>query len=436
MSKSPIGTSLCAIWKAAPRRLSDFWRKIFIHNKSVTTPIARKFNNNKGAIFQVRQAPSAFFLLAVVLLLPAIGRAQSLDLSGYLEHQYTLTRQKDEWVHLDHDRLRLDLNATAGKRTRASAGIIWQLYRGDTTINLARQLPPAIAERTGNLTTTLSNRSFLNHAYVSFRPGPVEVVVGKQYMTWGAAWVFNPTELFRPKNVFEPSYDREGVGALVVKIPLGPLSDLLVGLVPNGSLSESGKVARVRIPIGSWDASAVAAYLTENSVPFNVAGSDGNAGRITVGGDLTGEIGNFGIWVEGTFSDRAEEQWIEATLGGNHSLADGTLFLVEVLYNGRGAWNAPYEAGAWIGRLTGDTRTLGRLTSYAMVSRQVGQLWNLAGSLIANPGDGSAVFVPSISYDFAENVELTFIGLAHLGEVNDEYGRDQYGGYVRGRVYF
>ena len=363
------------------------------------------------------------------------AQAAGARLTGYLEHQFGAARERGRWTQLDYDRVRLDLAARAGRGTRVSAAAVWQLYRGDTRVRLRDQLPSEFGPLVDTTSVVLEDRRYVNHAYVAFSRGGVEITAGKQFLTWGAAWVFNPTELFRPKDIFEPTYEREGVGALSARVPLAALGDVLVAYVPDGSFRTSGKILRARYHVAGFDVSGLAAAVYETPAALGGAPAAPQR-RLVLGGDLSGEVLGLGVWAEGTWSERAGERWGEATLGGNTTLGDGTLLMVEGYFNGRGTWGEPYAAAAWLGRLAGERRSLGRLVLFGSASRQYGDLWRLGVAALVNPGDGSAVMIPSVSYEFAENVELSAEGVVSTGRDGTEYGSGTAGGFVRARVYF
>jgi hypothetical protein len=382
---------------------------------------------------------AAVAFAAAVLCVPTVLVAQqSARLTGYLEHQFSANYYSNSgWQQIDYDRLRLDLNARAGLGTRVSAAVVYQLYRGNTTIALADVLPQELAALVDTASVTLETLHYLNHAYVTIRPGPVELTAGKQYLTWGAAAVFNPTELFRPKNILEPGYEREGIGAVSAKLPLGQLSDVRVAWVPEGGFDTSGKLLRVRHHIAGFDLSALVAEVYEQTIPTAIFGTTGVlARRRTIGGDVTGELLGLGVWTEATWSDLEGERWVEVTAGGNYTLEDGTRLMLEGYYNGRGESDAPYSPASWLSRLSGNSRTLGERILVGNVTRPFGQLWQVGFSALGNVGDKSAVLIPSVAYSFAENVDLMFNGQLHLGEDGTEFGAGNYGGFLRGRVYF
>ena len=382
-----------------------------------------------------RTLPAALILL----LTPAAETPaqESPRLNGYLEHQYSVSRIGGRWTHLDYDRFRADLEAQAGRSTRASAALIWQIFRGGTSIRLPDLFPEELRSLAPDITVEIEDQHYLNHAYIVLHPGPVEVTLGKQYLAWGRGMVFNPTELFRPKSLLEPSYEREGVGALSASLPTGQLGDVQLVVVPRERFRTSSKVLRTRQHLSGFDVSAMVAELHESVDPALPGRPAGDVRRrLTAGGDITGELLGFGVWVEGTYSEHGEARWWEVTAGGNYTLPWGTLVAVEGYYDGRGEWNDPYPYLDWLGRLSGARRTLGKGMVFATVSHQLRQLWTLGLSGLVNAGDGSAVVIPSLLYSFAQDVDLIFNGIVFVGDDGTEFGSQGHSAFLRARVYF
>jgi len=375
---------------------------------------------------------------------PAAAQAESFRINGYLEHQLSAAETPAGWGHTDYDRLRLDLEGRAGRGVLASAGVVWQLYRGRTTVRLSDAVPAALrAELPGDVSFTIDDRQYLNHAYISLYAGALGITAGKQYLAWGRGLVFNPTELFRPKALFDPAYEREGVGAISAAVELGALSDATLVYVPEESWRESSKVGRVRGHLAGFDVSALAAELWEpDAVAELLAGLGGPAvagtlaRRHTVGGDLSGELGGIGVWAEGTWSTLRDDDWIELTVGGNTTFPGDVLFALEGYIDGRGEWDGPYPLEDWLALAVGERRTLGRALIFSSLSRRSGDLMTLGVAALANAGDHSAALLPNLSYSFAENVDLFLQAIVAVGPDGTEFGTRGHGGLIRGRVYF
>ncbi len=378
--------------------------------------------------------------LAVVLLAlaPRAGWGQDIDarVTGYLEHQFSTSYAGGDWSILDYDRFRVDLEARAGLGTRLATAAVWQLYRGTTTVKLGDLLPEDLVPEVDSTFFEIEDRTFLHHAYFALNAGPVEVVAGKQYLTWGSSWAYNPTELFRPKDVLEPTYEREGVGAVSARVSLGALSDVQIALVPEGGIDTSGKVIRARHHVAGFDLSALLAEVHEPVADDIGAVEAEVVPRLMVGGDLSGELLGLGVWGEAAWSSQDGDSWMEVTLGGNYTLENGTLLLLEGYFNGRGEWSDSYALEQWLARALGYRLSLGKGILYGLMSRSFARTWTLGMSGLVNVGDGSAALVPAVAFAFAENVDLTFNGVVPLGPEGSEFGTSDPGGFVRGRVYF
>lgn len=375
-------------------------------------------------------------LFTLLVYIPAQGQ-ENAHISGYFEHQFSTSKTDAGWSQLDYDRLRIDLETRAGRNTRASAALIWQIFRGKTEISLRDVLPGHLKSLAPTVPVKIEDRHYLSHICITLHPGPFEITVGKQYLAWGSGMVFNPTELFRPKNLLEPTYEREGVDAISASLPTGSLGDLMIAMIPRGGFRTSSRVIRMRQHLAGFDLSALLAEMHERTGMGFLGGPAGDLERrITAGGDLTGEIFGMGVWLEATYSSLADGQWWEATLGGNYTLPWGTLIALEGYYDGRGKWNDPYPLRHWLGRLTGSRRTLGKGMLFGMVSHQTGRIWTFGMSGLANTGDRSTVLIPSVSCSFAQNVDLLFNGLIFIGRDGTEFGTQNHGGFLRIRAYF
>jgi hypothetical protein len=386
--------------------------------------------------------PRAAVALPVILLLstaPGTGRARAQQpprLNGYLEHQYSSSHTVGGWSQLDYDRFRLDLAAVAGRGARVEAAAVWQLFRGNTSVRLRDLLPEVYRPLAPNTAVTIEDRLYFNHLYAVVPMGAFDLTVGKQYLAWGRATAFNPTELFRPKNLLEPGYEREGIGAIALRATTGALGDVQAVLVPDGSFQTSAKVIRVRQHLAGFDLSALAAELHQGVGTSYLGGLAGpRRRRVTLGGDLSGEVLGLGVWLEGTWSSHEGQEWVELTLGGNYTLPGDVLVTLEGYYDGRGKWTPPYPLTSWLGRLIGARRTLGKGMVFGMLSHP-GELWSYGLAGVGNTGDHSVVLIPNLAWAFAQDVDFLFNAYLPLGSDGTEFGTTGAGGFVRLRIYF
>lgn len=378
-------------------------------------------------------------LTALTWPAPVQAQVQAPRLSGYLEHQFSVSETPSGWGHIDYDRLRLDIDASAGRGATGSAAVVWQIYRGRTTVPLAELVPAGLrAQVPAGAAYEIQDRQYLNHAYIALYAGPATITAGKQHLAWGRGAVFNPTELFRPKALFDPTYEREGIGALALALETGTLSDVQVVYVPEDDWRTSAKVARMRTHLAGFDLSALAAEVWETDPVPALLGRlpAAPARRVVLGGDVSGELPGIGIWAEGTWNRRDDIDWVELTVGGNTTLPGDFLVTVEGYLDGRGRTADPYPVEDWLAVATGTRRTIGRGLVFASLSHPASDLLGLAMAALTSASDGSAALLPSARYAFAENVDLFLQLIVTTGPDGTEFGTRGSGGLIRGRVYF
>ena len=178
----------------------------------------------------------------------------------------------------------------------------------------------------------LSSQLGVDRLNVSLYLPFADVVIGRQAISFGKAFLWNPLDVFRP---FDPtSFDRDyktGVDALTMEFPVGDESSLvLVGsvshedaLADNGLWYGASALARFGTTVGGWD----------------VALQGGKVyGGYQGGGAVSGELGPLAVRVEGAHFEPqgadpfAAHQSVVAGVG--HTFESGLQVEVEYFYNG------------------------------------------------------------------------------------------------------
>jgi len=68
---------------------------------------------------------------------------------------------------------------------------------------------------------TFSDRTFLDNAYLKLSLKAFDLTVGKQQISLGTGYVWNPTDVFNIKDPLDPTYEQPGHNALRVDVALG-----------------------------------------------------------------------------------------------------------------------------------------------------------------------------------------------------------------------
>jgi hypothetical protein len=396
----------------------------FIATVLVLPPILRIFAKASRPGRRHAAVISLLILTACLTLLsPVRLSAQGVSITGYYENtlQVDYTRDTKEQL-LDASKLRLDLTSNAGNGLTFTGNVNWIVYHGE----IVRDLAPYLPERVGSVLSAAGvpavyaldrERIFLDNAFLSWDRGAVRFRAGKQQLSWGPAYSFNPTDLFHRKTLLDPTYEKEGVTALRFDVRWGFGSQVSLIAAPGDDLSESGYALRFSTHIDAigYDAAVTLHAVTDSTSLDPTTFLTRAQRREAIGLELTGSMLGLGVWVEGNYNQmETEENFLRAVGGLDYTLPGGLYLLYERLYNERAAADTPYPVGDWLANL-----------SYG---EPVGQGWHLlglrkdltdlsAGSLyvfVAN--DGSFVLNPRLDLSVAQDADLIVFGGFTFGE--------------------
>lgn len=249
--------------------------------------------------------------------------------------------------------------------------------------------------------------------------------IGRQAVTWGNGFLFNPMDLFNP---FAPTdIEREyklGDDLALVQVPFAAGADLQGLVVPRRD-PETGDVER--------DQSAMAAKLhwRQQTVEFDCLAAF-NYGDLVFGIGAVGYAGGAAwrtdvTWtrVDDAFS---ADDYLSLTANLDYAWSGwGKNFygFLEFFYNGIGERETRKIFGndALLARLVrGDLFVVGRLYLNGMIQMEPHPLCNVFLTNITNLDDPSGILQPRVTWDVAQNVQLLFGGTVSYGGSETEFG--------------
>ena len=256
---------------------------------------------------------------------------------------------------------------------------------------------------------------YLDRANIELTLGRADVAFGRQAITFGKAYFWNPLDVFLAfgSTQFDRDY-KAGVDALRVDAPIGDLSGLTIVGVP-GRVEEQGPQTDEQ---SFWYRSALLARVYGNRRAWDLAVQGGKIlGGYQLGGALAGELGPVemrgeGAWFvtqdasarSGLTTAPVVEDHFSIVAGVGRSFVGGDLQLqAEYFYNGA-AQGLRRELFALIsaGRLQHLNRhLLGIVGSYRLhplLSSSLTALWGAS--------DGSWLLQPGLFYSVADEVEM------------------------------
>ena len=464
-------------------------------------------------------------ILILIGCLTTAGAAHALSLGGYYENQLNVQRLNGEDILFDSNKLRLDL-AHRYEGAAFGADLIYVFYAGDKRLYLDRMLPTAfmsdqreridritsmygaLIDRIGeldrafalsapsaqsledtffdSLTYELEDRFYVDNAYVRLSPGRFDITVGKQQLPWGTGYAWNPTDLFNTKNIFDPTYEKEGVTA--VKIAFTPVSmaEILAALVfldweeaiGFGDHFEPAAAFRVKGDAAGFDFSL--SYLQRTEYDFDMESqidqaeaaleqvlglgrlkmrlalpeieaalaSEGLAGmemaplqrrRHVAGADLVGEINGVGIWAEAAFSviDEPRRDWWEVLVGTDYTFDFETHVMAEYYYNGRGRSRAEdYTLNDWMSVFSSTVNQIGRHYIFAGGDHPVTDLSTMGIYGILNAGDLSCAAMINWTWSLYQDIELNLNAIYTGGPERAEFSVGPVSLWARLTAYF
>ena len=274
----------------------------------------------------------------------------------------------------------------------------------------------------------------LDRAYLVFSLPFADLQVGRQPIAFGSARAVNPTDLIAPFTY--EALDKEeriGVDALRLRLPLGAMGEVDVGLVAGDGLraGESAAFARSVFYVRQTDLALMALVFKEN---------------LLLGLDAARALGGAGSWVEAGYvfagavgAKRGDENYLRLSAGLDCSFGSKTYGFVEYHFNGAGAGAAADYLLQLGEKAYGDGAVylLGRHYLSPGLSYQVTPLLAATVQALVNAGDGSAFIFPRFEYSFAEDVFVeagAFLGTGPSAVAGTGVPRSEFGLYAH--IYF
>ena len=405
------------------------------------------------------------FYLLLLFLLPFVSFGQQLDVSGYFEPQMTVLNVKDTFYNLASNKLRIDLASDLSDHVSFGANFDYITYHGKTEWNILDYLPDTITQGVpttlqpffnftygdllqpfGPYYETRPDRIFLDNAFVRLAFKNLDVTVGRQQLSMGTGYTWNPTDLFNTKDVLDPTYEQPGHNAIRVDIPLSSSYGLAAFYAPGEEWKDSVKMLKLKGRLGHFDYSVLGVQRYWSFTDYTSL-SENRYSRFLLGGDFAGEFLGLGVWAEGgySFMDLKEgpgldpiSDFRELVLGLDYTFDSELYFMLEYYHNSLAKRNwKDYTLNDWMWMLSSELKTLGQDQAYGLVQYPMTDLLSIGSMTIFCISDASIALVPMLTYSMFQDVELTVYGNIYVGKEGRHYASNLgSGGLARLRVYF
>lgn len=387
-----------------------------------------------------------YLFTLLVLLISTPGIAGDLDIYGYFEPQYFGFSQQEDFYQTQSNKLRIDVLKYVTDNVEFGANVNFMKYVGKTEYNLLDYLKEDLYadfadEERDQYHFAFRDTILLDNAYIKLGFDQFDLTIGRQQISYGTGYAWNPTFIYNDKDILDPTYEKPGHNAVRFDIPFTYTTGLMGFYSPGDKFDRSLGAGRFKTNFGRFDIALTAAYIGEETAVDSEADEPYllTENRKLYGAEMVGELFTLGTWFEGSYSQPSETgEYYELLAGVDYTFSNGTYAMCEYYYNDLGHSRIEeHTLYDWLMYFEGQYRTLSLNNLFLFVDYPATDLIRLSTSAIISINDESAAFVPQMTYSMFQDVELILMGNFYIGKsgamFHEELG---IGGIARMKAYF
>jgi len=413
-------------------------------------------------------------IFSLLPLSPAFG--QQAEVFGYFEPQLMTAKIGSDFYQLSSNKLRVDLQLKGSDNFSFGANFDYITYQGKTRWDILEFLPKSVIKEApaGNpYILPYENRNFLDNAFVKLSFKYADFTMGKQQLSMGTGYAWNPTDVFNKKEIIDPTYEQPGHDAFRMDLPIKGGFGITAVYAPAEDWRYTDLLVKLKGRLSHFDFSLLGiqkhrAYTDARIVdPAGMDFYQMNTKRHIIGADFAGELLGLGVWGEYAYNkvkiDDSEkkaysaafdtllagssypyqpmdikEDYYELVLGLDYTFDSQTYIMCEYYSNSSAKSDYKnYNFNDWMRFISAETKSITRDQIYLYARHPVTDLIDISTSYVISLSDNSSAVIPTITYNVFENVDLSLFGNYYFGREGTAYaGNLGNGGIFRARVYF
>ena len=386
----------------------------------------------------------------------SIQNFAQVDMFGYFESEGDYMMFGKDDFYFGYNKFRLDLLGISGEKVEVDADIIYKNFNGKTTWNLMNFIPEKYCPIT-EYPYTMSDTLFLDNAYLQLEMNNFRMILGRQQISSGVGYAWNPTDIFNTKDIMDPTYEQTGVDAITVEIPVGLGGNFTGILQPKNNWDRTTKYIKYKQNVGQFDVSLSYGqkrwiYYYSNSLDLNNV--EYEFCQYMLGTNVVGEILGIGVWTEFGIYDhdlkdlmytstgrepnaiQENKFYYEYVIGMDYTFENSLYFMGEYFYTDFGVEKDENNFNHYMDYFQSNIHGLNKNYIFTNVMYPINGLITIGMFNIANLDDKSVAFNPQIKYLLSNNVEINFIGSIFYGDEDSEFGLQNYNFRLRLNAYF
>ncbi len=349
----------------------------------------------------IRKKTFAPLIIMSSLVLSGYSQAE-IEISGYYKNIFlsskTVITPTEDYL-LDINRLRLQFNGDIGENTTFNFEydneVLLNNYLSTQQFKQQKLLsdPGYFNLQSTYLDTSAAYaRQLLYRGYITSSFSDIDVTLGRQRISWGTAYMWNPMDILNPFNPLQlERAERPGVDAILLDWNAGDLTRISLVNALHDSGSSSSTALRARSNFNGFDMSLLAGEFR---------------GKQITGFDFSGQAGQVGLKGELTYTQpQGNKAYIQAVVGADYTFA-GTFFMeFEYYYNGQGTTDRnQYNYNLLF---NGTVQSLAQHYLGLFIGGDITPLLRFENVLIFNLDDKSYFLYPSLGYSLGEDITLS-----------------------------
>ena len=217
---------------------------------------------------------------ALLILLPIFLFGQT-NFFGYFESEFDQLKFADQKYNYGYNKLRLDFEAHPNDAVTIGTNVNIQKYFDNISWNLLDFLPSdiwrPIFQPEGypeemwitEFPIALLDTFYLDNVYLKAGFEHFDLTVGKQQISLGTGYAWNPIDIFNSKQLLDPTYEQTGVNAVRGEIPIKGRTSVDVILSPEKDWKESAKMLQLKTGLGRFDLHGTIGQYTWERIVFD-----------------------------------------------------------------------------------------------------------------------------------------------------------------------
>jgi hypothetical protein len=407
------------------------------------------------------------------------GKKLEWDLGGYFEDTFNVeyVRVEESINALNAARGRLDFSGKYKTLFDFGVSAVGIYYSGRTEIDTVQYLPDELQDEilppdpeTGFpgarelFTYEIDNRLYFQEAFGTVYLPHFRLRAGRHKFYSGTGYAFNPIDLFIRKDPLDPTYEVDGLDAVLAAFELPRQTEIEAVARFTNDFSDTDYQVRLETYAKRWDLALQYTNALRERVDWETLNTEDAIWDIEEGtpldayiyrprwnliaGELAGEWKGVGIHGEGGYvivdePENSEDFSVASKnherflVGTDYTFESQWYVLVEYMRLGeRASSKSEIDLNDRMAFFSGETLVIGKDTVFARVSYPLTDLTEISLNTIVNANDQSALLNPWVLIDLFPAVKLTLTLYVPVGDEESQNGKFGVSGFARLKIFF